>query len=105
MGRSAGGVADGSRTRERGRELVRASWDGLGRDLAHRRAQLLALGPAATLARGYAVVQIGPTILRSIDQAPDGTNMRVRVADGAVLAISAGPESPAKNVGTSATGD
>ncbi len=85
-----------SRIRERGRAVIGAALDGLGRDLAHRRAQLLALGPAATLARGYAVVQIGPKILRSVDQAPNGTRMRVRVADGAVLAVSAGPDSAAK---------
>jgi exodeoxyribonuclease VII large subunit len=53
------------------------------------------LGPAATLARGYAVVQTvataGPSaVLRCADDAPAGTRLRVRVADGAVAAISEG---------------
>ena len=46
------------------------------------------LGPAATLARGYAVVQTSmrepAAVLRSVDDAPAGTRLRVRVADGAV---------------------
>jgi exodeoxyribonuclease VII large subunit len=62
--------------------------------VGHLRARLATLGPAATLARGYAVVQaIGPTnqVLRSVDDAPAGTRLRVRVADGAVAAVSEGP--------------
>lgn len=58
-------------------------------------ARLATLGPAATLARGYAVVQsVGPAesrVLRSVDDAPTGTRLRVRVADGAVAAVSEGP--------------
>ncbi len=65
--------------------------------LGHLSARLTALGPAATLARGYAVVQTVPdsgaaTVLRSADGAPPGTRLRVRVSDGAVMAISDGPE-------------
>ena len=44
--------------------------------------------------RGYAVVQVvGPQdrpILRSIDDAPAGTRLRVRVADGAITTVSEG---------------
>ncbi|MGN6334686.1 exodeoxyribonuclease VII large subunit [Mycobacterium sp.] len=62
--------------------------------VGHLRARLATLGPAATLARGYAVVQaIGATtnqVLRSVDDAPAGTRLRVRVADGAVVAVSEG---------------
>ena len=63
--------------------------------IAHLRARLATLGPAATLARGYAVVQTvsdaGPAaVLRSVDDAPAGTRLRVRVADGAVAAVSEG---------------
>ena len=50
------------------------------------------LGPSATLARGYAVVQSAGTVLRSVADAPAGTDLRIRLADGAVLAVSAGPE-------------
>ena len=63
--------------------------------IGHLSARLATLGPAATLARGYAVVQkVGPTesqVLRSVDDAPAGARLRVRVADGAVVAISEGP--------------
>ena len=80
---------------ERARRWVHTTLDRADRDLAHRRAQLAVLGPAATLARGYAVVQtvepIGRTVLRSVDQAPAGTLLRIRVADSAVQAISEGP--------------
>jgi exodeoxyribonuclease VII large subunit len=63
--------------------------------LAHTRARLTALGPAATLARGYAVVQrVDPDgnsrVLRSTDEAPEGTRLRVRVSDGAVHATVSG---------------
>ena len=64
--------------------------------VGHLRARLATLGPAATLARGYAVVQTvpdagAPMVLRSADDAPAGTRLRVRVADGAVSATSEGP--------------
>jgi exodeoxyribonuclease VII large subunit len=62
----------------------------IDRDVSHRRAQLSALGPAATLARGYAVVQAGRTVVRSTADAPDGAELRIRVADGAVHATSHG---------------
>jgi exodeoxyribonuclease VII large subunit len=67
--------------------------------VGHLSARLAALGPAATLARGYAVVQTVPltgaapeptAVLRSVDDAPPGTRLRVRVADGAVAAVSEG---------------
>jgi exodeoxyribonuclease VII large subunit len=68
--------------------------------VGHLSARLSALGPAATLARGYAVVQtvsVGgaaakPTkLLRSVHDAPAATRLRVRVSDGAVAAVSEGP--------------
>jgi exodeoxyribonuclease VII large subunit len=80
------------RLRERGRVQVSVVLERIDRDVAHRRAQLAALGPAATLARGYAVVQSGRTVVRSTADAPSGTPLRIRVADGAVLATSAGAE-------------
>jgi exodeoxyribonuclease VII large subunit len=64
--------------------------------VGHLSARLATLGPAATLARGYAVVQTAPAagapaVLRSVDDAPAGTRLRVRVADGAIAATSEGP--------------
>ena len=62
--------------------------------VGHLAARLATLGPAATLARGYAVVQTvgaaGPHVLRSVDDAAAGTRLRIRVADGAVAATSEG---------------
>jgi exodeoxyribonuclease VII large subunit len=62
--------------------------------LEHTKARLTTLGPAATLARGYAVVQRvdadgNPRVLRSTEEAPGGTLLRVRVSDGAVHATVA----------------
>ena len=63
--------------------------------VGHLSARLATLGPAATLARGYAVVQTvgaaGSAVLRSMDEAPAGTRLRIRVGDGAVAAMSEGP--------------
>ncbi len=62
--------------------------------VGHLAARLATLGPAATLARGYAVVQTvgaaGPHVLRSVEDAAGGTRPRIRVADGAVAATSEG---------------
>ncbi|WP_374024823.1 exodeoxyribonuclease VII large subunit [Mycobacterium sp. HNNTM2301] len=63
--------------------------------VGHLSARLATLGPAATLARGYAVVQTvpdsgPPAVLRSVSGAPAGSRLRVRVADGAVAAVSEG---------------
>ncbi|BBX23594.1 exodeoxyribonuclease 7 large subunit [Mycolicibacter terrae] len=63
--------------------------------VGHLSARLATLGPAATLARGYAVVQTvstdGPAhVLRSVQDAPEGTHLRIRVADGAIAATSEG---------------
>jgi exodeoxyribonuclease VII large subunit len=65
--------------------------------VGHLSARLCTLGPAATLARGYAVVQTIPdsgpaAILRSVDNAPLGTRLRVRVSDGAITATSEGAD-------------
>ena len=71
--------------------LVAAETERVG----HLAARLATLGPAATLARGYAVVQTVPAagpaaVLRSVNDAPAGTRLRVRVSDGPVAAISEG---------------
>jgi len=71
--------------------LVAAESDRVG----HLAARLATLGPAATLARGYAVVQTitadGADILRTTSEAAAGTRLRIRVSDGAVGATSTGP--------------
>ena len=58
------------------------------------RAQVSALGPSATLARGYAVVQVlprdgsEPEVVTSIDQTPPGSQLRIRVSDGSITAAA-----------------
>lgn len=63
--------------------------------VGHLKARLTTLGPAATLARGYAVVQAmtadgKAAVLHRVADAPAGTRLRVRVSDGAVTAVSEG---------------
>ncbi|GAB3871500.1 exodeoxyribonuclease VII large subunit [Kibdelosporangium lantanae] len=95
-------LADPLRPLERHAEQVRVLRDRSRREIitlirAERatidgtKARLTTLGPAATLARGYAVVQfVTPDenlrVLRSVTDASPGTHLRVRVGDGAVRA-------------------
>ncbi|MGH3785884.1 MAG: exodeoxyribonuclease VII large subunit [Pseudonocardiaceae bacterium] len=68
---------------------LRAAQEGL----EHTAARLATLGPAATLARGYAVVQqVNDTalVVRSVADAPEGTPLRVRLSDGALRAVVTG---------------
>ena len=63
--------------------------------LEHLSARLTTLGPAATLARGYAVVQAvagdhDGRVVSSIEHAPPGSQLRIRVADGALSAAVLG---------------
>ncbi|SHY08559.1 Probable exodeoxyribonuclease VII large subunit XseA [Mycobacteroides abscessus subsp. bolletii] len=64
----------------------------------HLTARLTTLGPAATLARGYSVVQRvrddgTVEVLRTVADAPAGASLRVRVSDGAVTATVTGEDS------------
>lgn len=60
------------------------------------RSQLATLGPAATLARGYSVVQVlprdgsGPDVVTSIEQSPPGSQLRIRVGNGSIAAAAMG---------------
>ena len=60
------------------------------RRVEHLSARLATLGPAQTLARGYAVVQRvddgDPHVVTSTDQMPAGARLRIRVGDGAATA-------------------
>ena len=62
-------------------------------EVASARARLTALGPAATLARGYAVVQFFDAegnlqVLRSVSEVEAGARLRIRVGDGAIAAVA-----------------
>ena len=80
-----------TRLRSAGRRDVRRQLERAETASGHLRARLTTLGPAATLARGYAVVQrvdrTGSTqVVRTTSEAPPGATLRVRVADGALHA-------------------
>jgi exodeoxyribonuclease VII large subunit len=95
-------LADPLKPLERHAEQVRNARDRTRREIISRirderalidgtKARLTTLGPAATLARGYAVVQFvtldeNLRVLRSVTDASPGTRLRVRVGDGAVHA-------------------
>jgi exodeoxyribonuclease VII large subunit len=94
-------LSDVERLRDAARACLHRGLDRRTADVGHLTARLTALGPAATLARGYAVVQRVPAehgagaspapgttlpVLWTVDDAPPGTRLRVRVADGAVEA-------------------
>ena len=92
-------AAEVQRAVSAGRRDVTRLIGGEAERVGHLAARLATLGPAATLARGYAVVQTvgggGPgsaSILRSTADAPAGTALRIRVADGVIGAASTGRE-------------
>lgn len=59
--------------------------------LAHLLAQVRSLSPQKTLDRGYAVLQLpGGGVVRTAEQAPEGTQLQVRLAKGLLTAISQG---------------
>lgn len=90
-GRLAREAADAAALRDRARRCVVSTMDAAAADLAHSRARVAALSPAATLRRGYAVVQrAGGAVVRSPSDVDDGEPLRVRLAGG-VLEATAGP--------------
>lgn len=76
---------------DRARRAVTTALNTERHALTATRSRLTTLGPAATLARGYAIVQRVEDgvdgVLRSVDEAPPGTRLRVRVVDGAIQAV------------------
>jgi exodeoxyribonuclease VII large subunit len=75
--------ADVVALRDRSRRTLSGALDRAGDNLAHTRARVTALSPAATLERGYAVLQRadGGVVRRPADTAV-GDLLRARVADG-----------------------
>lgn len=67
---------------QRARSCLDSRLDRAGDDIAHTRARLLALSPAATLKRGYAIVQHGDaTVVRSAAEVAEGEELNVRFAE------------------------
>jgi exodeoxyribonuclease VII large subunit len=76
---------------ERARRCVTAELTRAAGDMSHLRARLLALSPAATLRRGYAIVQrSGGCVVRAAAEVTTGERLTVRFAES-VLPVTAGP--------------
>jgi exodeoxyribonuclease VII large subunit len=74
----------------RARRSLAASLDRAGDDVRHTRARLIALSPAATLRRGYAIVQRGDSsVVRSAAEVAPDEALTVRFADDQ-LTVTAG---------------
>jgi exodeoxyribonuclease VII large subunit len=84
-------VAEASGLRDRARRCVLSRVDAAVSDLDHARARVAALSPAATLRRGYAVVQRadGAVVRRPAD-VEVGAALRVRLAEGGIGAVVSG---------------
>ncbi len=66
----------------RARQCLDASLNRAGDDIAHTKARLLALSPAATLRRGYAIVQdTEGAVVRSVADVSPGEHLIVRFAE------------------------
>lgn len=71
------------RARERARTTLTHRVERASGDVAQLLARVKALSPQSTLDRGYAVVQLDSGgVVRSASEAPAGTHLRIRVADG-----------------------
>ncbi len=69
--------------RARGRRVLGHLLDRAESELAHTRARVVSLSPAATMERGYAVLQREDgAVVRSPHGAPAGERLRARVAEG-----------------------
>jgi exodeoxyribonuclease VII large subunit len=79
--------------RDRGRRWLGHALDRAADDVAHQRARARALSPLETLRRGYAVVQRDDgTVVASVHDTAVGDPLSVRVADGRIMATTAGVE-------------
>ncbi len=77
---------------QRARRSVSASLDRASDDVRHTRARLIALSPAATLRRGYAIVQHGDSsVIRSAAEVAPDEALTVRFADDQMI-VTPGPQ-------------
>jgi exodeoxyribonuclease VII large subunit len=78
--------------RERARSALRSALARASDDVGHLRERVAALSPAATLARGYAIVQSADSaIVRDPAAVPGGELLRLRLAGGDLAAWAEGP--------------
>ena len=84
-----------SRYVARGGELLDRALERAGHTTSQLASRLQALSPRSTLARGYAIAQLADgTVLRSSDEAPAGAELKLRLHDGSVTAVSSGAVRP-----------
>ena len=82
------------RTRATMRREIEVMVERETRHVESLRARVSALGPSATLARGYSIVQVvpkdgsGPEVVTSYEQSLPGAQLRIRVGDGSITAVS-----------------
>jgi exodeoxyribonuclease VII large subunit len=77
---------------QRARRCLSARLDRAADDIAHTRARLLALSPAATLHRGYAIVQhADASVVRAAAEVADGETLTVRFAEDQLAITARGP--------------
>ena len=70
----------------RARQCLDASLNRAGDDIAHTRARLLALSPAATLRRGYVIVQNADGgVVRSAAEVAPGEELLLRFAEDELI--------------------
>jgi exodeoxyribonuclease VII large subunit len=84
-------AADVAALRERATRCLAHGLDRGADELVHTVARLRALSPAATLERGYAIVQRADgAVVRRPDEVRAGDPLRVRLAGGELTATVAG---------------
>jgi exodeoxyribonuclease VII large subunit len=84
-------AADVTALRERAARCLRHRLEKGAADLSHTLARLRALSPAATLQRGYAIVQRADgAVVREPDEVREGDALRLRLAGGELAATVAG---------------
>jgi exodeoxyribonuclease VII large subunit len=75
---------------QRAHRCLSARLDRAHDDVAHTRGRLLALSPAATLRRGYAIVQHADgTVVRTATQVAEGEKLTVRFAEDQMAVVTA----------------
>ncbi|WP_432564574.1 exodeoxyribonuclease VII large subunit [Kineococcus sp. SYSU DK003] len=82
-------AAEVTAARDRARRSLEHRLDRARVDVDHLRTSVRALSPRSTLLRGYAVVQRPDgALVRTPQDAPAGTRLRIRLADGEVAAVA-----------------
>ena len=91
VSRVEGAVAEAVGLRDRARRCIVSRVDTAVADLEHARARVTALSPAATLRRGYAVVQRADgAVVRCRSDVDEGDTVMIRLAEGGIGAVVTG---------------